>query len=85
MALIPCLECGTEVSDLAMACPKCARPLREASSETPVVTKRAGAPWEMWGFGLIAVGIVLGIAGMGGFAGALIAVGFMIFIVGRFN
>lgn len=85
MALILCPECGTEVSDQAIACPKCARPLREASPEAPTVTKRAGAPWEMWGFGLIAAGVVLGITGLGGFAAALIAVGFVVFIVGRFN
>ena len=30
MALITCPDCGTEVSDQAPACPKCARPLEKS-------------------------------------------------------
>lgn len=33
MALIKCPECGTDVSDLAISCPKCAYPIREKKSE----------------------------------------------------
>ena len=33
MALIKCPECGTEVSDKAVACPKCAHPIVEGSAE----------------------------------------------------
>ncbi|MBO6092564.1 MAG: zinc ribbon domain-containing protein, partial [Oscillospiraceae bacterium] len=29
MALIKCPECGTEVSDKAIACPKCAYPIQQ--------------------------------------------------------
>lgn len=32
MALIKCPDCGTECSDLALACPKCARPLATQQS-----------------------------------------------------
>lgn len=32
MALIRCPECGAEVSDLAVACPRCAYPIRQESS-----------------------------------------------------
>jgi DNA-directed RNA polymerase subunit RPC12/RpoP len=38
MALIKCPDCGTEVSDAAAACPKCARPI----SAKPVQTRYAG-------------------------------------------
>ena len=32
MALIKCPECGTEVSDKAEKCPKCAYPIKPASN-----------------------------------------------------
>ncbi len=31
MALVPCPDCGTEISDLAPACVKCGRPARAAA------------------------------------------------------
>ena len=83
MALISCPECGAEISDSARQCPRCGRPMAEPSSEA--VTTRAGGKWEALGFSLIAVGIVLGIAGLGAFAGALAILGFALFLVGRFN
>ncbi len=33
MALIKCPECGTEVSDKAVACPKCAYPIQKAKEQ----------------------------------------------------
>ena len=33
MALIKCPECGTEVSDKAAACPKCAYPIQQAQEQ----------------------------------------------------
>lgn len=33
MALIKCPECGTEVSDKAVACPKCAYPIQQAQEQ----------------------------------------------------
>lgn len=44
MALINCPDCGTEVSDAAAACPKCARPITRAvsnvGSSAPVQKKK---------------------------------------------
>ena len=39
MALIKCPDCGTECSDQAPACPKCARPL---SGQKSIFTKDLG-------------------------------------------
>jgi len=36
MALIKCIECGTEVSDLAEKCPKCAYPISSKKEESKV-------------------------------------------------
>lgn len=36
MALIKCIECGTEVSDLAEKCPKCAYPISSKKEEAKV-------------------------------------------------
>jgi len=33
MALIKCPECGTDISDKAVACPKCAYPIVESSTK----------------------------------------------------
>jgi len=41
MALIKCPDCGTDVSDAAAACPKCARPI---AGQTVVRAYRAQAP-----------------------------------------
>lgn len=38
MALIKCIECGTEVSDLAEKCPKCAYPISSKKEEVKVQT-----------------------------------------------
>jgi hypothetical protein len=36
MALVTCPDCGNSVSDQAVACPKCARPInRQTAAETP--------------------------------------------------
>lgn len=34
MALIMCPDCGTEVSDAASSCPKCARPIKRKKKRT---------------------------------------------------
>ena len=36
MALIKCPECGTEVSDKAEKCPKCAYPIKPENNNPPV-------------------------------------------------
>lgn len=43
MPLIPCPDCGTEVSDQAKACPKCGRPVRK-----PLPEPIKEPPWVMW-------------------------------------
>lgn len=44
MALINCPDCGTEVSDAAAACPKCARPIAiEAASELRPSTAKSSS------------------------------------------
>ncbi len=44
MALINCPECGTEVSDKAKSCPKCAYPIKEA----PIKQKERGNNFPWW-------------------------------------
>ena len=39
MALIKCPECGTEVSDKAIACPKCAYPIAEIANRGKIRIK----------------------------------------------
>ncbi|HLI17453.1 MAG TPA: lysozyme inhibitor LprI family protein [Rhodanobacteraceae bacterium] len=60
MALINCPDCGTEVSDAAAACPKCARPITPAAtpmeSDRPAQKRRgAGAGFTL--VVLIALGV----------------------------
>ncbi len=55
MPLIPCPDCGTEVSDKAEACPKCARPL----GGTTLIEQTAKI-WKMIqivGAGIMLIGI----------------------------
>src|SRR4051812_47423384 len=40
MALLKCPDCGSEVSDAAIACPRCGRPMRAVA--TPPPEKRTG-------------------------------------------
>ena len=35
MALIPCPECGREISDAAPSCPQCGHPMKEKSLDRP--------------------------------------------------
>ena len=39
MALVPCLECGHEISDKAKACPKCGIPLNVSQNLNSNLTK----------------------------------------------
>ena len=89
MALMNCGECGREVSDKAAACPQCGAPIAspEPVSVDPkshVRVTRTGGKWEGIGFVLIAGGLIASIAGSGGIGGAAMAVGFVLFIYGRF-
>ena len=46
MALIKCEECGSEVSDKAVACPKCGAPIAELSDEPILVDTVGRQRWE---------------------------------------
>jgi uncharacterized membrane protein YvbJ len=90
MALISCAECGKEVSDKAASCPNCGAPISGASPvslnpQSHIKVTRTGAKWEGIGFVLIIVGMIMAMASQGGFGGLLIAVGFVVFIIGRFK
>ena len=89
MALISCSECGKEISDKATSCPHCGVPIAGASSvslnpQSHAKVTRTGAKWEGMGFILIVIGLIMAIAGQG-FGGLFMAVGFVVFIVGRFK
>ena len=47
MALIHCPDCGTEISDLAATCPKCARPTHPKSAAPTEKPRAASAPEEI--------------------------------------
>jgi TM2 domain-containing membrane protein YozV len=44
MALIPCPDCGTEVSDAAAACPKCSRPIAAQAAAAAVLVRPMKSP-----------------------------------------
>ena len=70
MALIACPECGTEVSDKAEKCPKCAYPLNPIASVNPHVTEnktevvvkaKEGCFLQTLNMGCMAIAIILGL------------------------
>jgi RNA polymerase subunit RPABC4/transcription elongation factor Spt4 len=92
MALISCTECGRDVSDKAASCPNCGAPMLGTSAvslnpQSHANVTRTGAKWEGIGFILIIVGMIMAMAsqGEGGFGHLLIAIGFVVFIIGRFK
>lgn len=50
MALIACPDCGTQVSDSARACPKCARPMAATTIE------QTGKQWKAAQLGFVLLG-----------------------------
>ena len=90
MTLVSCSECGKEVSDKATSCPNCGAPISGNSSvslnpQSNVKVTRTGEKWEAIGFLLMFVGLVMAIASQAGLGGLLIAVGFIVFFMGRFK
>ena len=60
MGLVICPDCGHEISDLAPACPQCARPMRV--DDSPVTIEQTSKPYKLLqGTGLAGVvgGLVL--------------------------
>lgn len=58
MGLVKCLDCGHDVSDLAPACPQCARPMRDA--EKPLTIEQTSKPYKA----LQGAGIAGAVAGL---------------------
>jgi uncharacterized membrane protein YvbJ len=58
MALIKCSDCGTEVSDAAAACPKCARPIAAQPASTRAAPAKKKSSLSPVG---ITIAIVIGI------------------------
>ena len=70
MALIKCPECGTEVSDKAEKCPKCAYPIKPENKISPVkndskpeviVKPKEGCFLQTLNFGCAIIAIIIGI------------------------
>lgn len=58
MGLINCPDCGHELSDLAPACPKCARPMR--GDDSPVTIEQTSKAYKI----LQATGVAGVVAGL---------------------
>lgn len=89
MNLIKCPDCSKDVSINAISCPNCGRSM--VHNKNAVITQRRGGKYEAYGV----IGIILGIILMmiGGsqeipaaavVGGIMLAVSFIVFIVGRF-
>lgn len=61
MALVNCIECGSSVSDKALACPKCGRPQAYAKSDAKIDAKAANTAIWMVICVLVALAIALGL------------------------
>lgn len=89
MALTPCPECEHQISESARSCPNCGHPLKQPTPKSPgpqkVTTKREGAAAEAIGFVFIVVGMGVAIANDSGVGAGMLIIGFIIFIIGRFN
>ncbi len=88
MPLVTCRDCGSQVSDQALACPKCGRPMTQARPGPPktTLTKPAGCFLQLVALFLMLSGLGLCIEGGSGgwFFGVLLIVGGVwLFIVGR--
>ena len=92
MALISCPECTKEISDQAASCPSYGVPIINASTQVVSPNKnrtvnRAGAKWEGVGFLMIVGGMIYGMASAADnhVGGAIAGIGFILFLIGRFN
>ena len=100
MALVACEECGSEISSKANACPKCGCPVGsekkaverdemgyEVSAGGGATSKSSGGVFEFVGFAMIVLGMVGCIGSRSGEYGgsiALVSIGFVVFVAGRF-
>lgn len=63
MALIPCPDCGREISDAAPSCLGCGRPMHSFTPTTPVVIEQTSKKWKagiLWGLGITVVSFFMG-------------------------
>jgi hypothetical protein len=89
MPLIQCPDCGTSISDRAVACVKCGAPVENpASTPRPRVTttqqtakRYKGA--QLIGGGLLCLGIVLGLANQPIFGSTVGALGLAVYLFAR--
>lgn len=95
MTLAKCPDCGGQVSTSADACPHCGCPFQTAAGgpQRVVETQRRGGKYEGCGCLLLMSGLALGMLAAGtapapiwvpAAAGILTAVGFAVFLTGRF-
>lgn len=62
MALIPCPDCGREISDAAPSCLGCGRPMHSLAPATPIVIEQTSKTWKkgmLWGVAITIVGFLL--------------------------
>jgi len=78
MALIDCDECGSEISDRALSCPRCGTPLREPQPQMPYreENRKLGSAAKFFGLALLALGLFM--------TGTIPILGVIIAIVGLF-
>lgn len=76
MAIIKCPECGSEISDKAKSCPKCAFPMSSSDEATHnnikteiVVKPKEGCFLQTLNAGCMIVAVILGIIGLIVFVG----------------
>jgi hypothetical protein len=88
MSLIPCAECGRQVSDKAASCPQCGAPILTGKTEATVTTQLTSRKFKLHQIGAVAalvVGFVIMIVadtnGARGFGAAMAAAGLVLFIV----
>ena len=83
MALIKCTECGTEVSDKADKCPKCACPISTANKEKVQVIEQTDKKLKMQmliSVSVLIIGVMTLILGKGSIGGVLILIGIILII-----
>lgn len=59
MALVPCPECGKEISTQAVACPHCGAPQTRTVVE---VTSKKNKPFNVWFWVLVAILVAGGLS-----------------------
>jgi uncharacterized OB-fold protein len=84
-----CPDCGQSISDQAEACLHCGRPIAEAERGAQVTTvtvnTRSGGKFEAVGAVLVISAVIAGMTGYGSVGEPMFAVGFVLFLAGRFS